>query len=678
MRSGGAKWRWAFSTLLAMLPASVIHAQTAESRPPDASSYARAADIPVEVFFKRAEFSQMSMSPDGKSLAALSPKGGRDNLVVVDLVARKVTSITNYEKQDVVEFMWISNDRIFFRAATNLDITGARFYRGAYAIDVDGKNFRDLTFPGRKGAPGSGGSLAGFSILSRTNDGTGDVIVAMDGRVRGFPDVYRYNTRTGEHKLLTFDSPGRTIGWVLDRNLAARIAIRAEERKDNDSPRLNTIWHRAGEDSPWEKIGEASSLDNTGSIQPIAFDYDNKTLYVSSNIDRDKRAIFKYDIAGKKLGEMVVQHPLIDLSGGLLFNRSRKALVGIRYDADRPDTAWFDEKFATLQARIDKALPGAHNQFSLADDNVSNVLLFSNSDKDPGTYYILNTESLKLERITNTRSWLPPKLMAERRFIKYKTRDGMEIPAWVTIPHGSSGKNMPLIVNIHGGPHLRSYSWSEWGYWPEAQFFASRGYVVLEPEPRGSRGFGRKHYAASFKQWGLTMQDDITDGAMHLVKEGIVDEKRMCLHGGSYGGYAALQGVVKDPDLWRCASPFVAVSDMFLLFDASSDTRLFSDYLESDARRIIGDPKVDAAQFEKTSPARNASVIKAPILLAMGVDDMRVPLVHGRTMRTALERAGKSVEYVEYPDEGHGFIRRENVIDFYKRLEKFFAQHLKP
>jgi dipeptidyl aminopeptidase/acylaminoacyl peptidase len=637
----------------------------------------KAADISVDTFFKRAEYAQMSISPDGKLLAALSPRGGKNNLVIVNLATRAVTAITSFTENDVVDFRWIDSTRIYFRAASNIDITGRVTYAGAYAIDVDGKNMRDLTFPTRRGVSGTGSTRAGFRILSRTYDGTGELIVSMNERVREFSDVYRYDTRTGNFKLLTFDSPGRVTGWLLDRDLIPRIAIRSEERESPDKPRFTTIWHRAGDGKPWEKIGQASSRDDDGSIIPIGFDFDNQTLYVSSNVGRDKRAIYKYDIANKKLGEQLVQHPMIDLQGGLLFSRAKKALVGLRYDADKEDTVWFSKEYAELQAMIDKALPNTVNIFDLGDETAKNILVYAYSDTNPGEYYLLDAASRKLEQVATTRSWLPPALMGERRFIKYKTRDGMEIPAWVTLPRGSSGKNLPLIVNIHGGPHLRGYSWAEWGRWPEAQFFASRGYVVLEPEPRGSRGFGREHYRSSFKQWGLTMQDDITDGALHLVNEGIVDKKRMCLHGGSYGGYATLQGLVKDPDLWRCGSPLVAVTDLFLLYEANSDTRMYSDYLETDAKRIIGDPKADAAQFEKTSPARNASRIQAPVLLAMGVEDQRVPLVHGKVMRDALEKAGKKVEYVQYEQEGHGFVRHKNIVDFYTRLEKFFAEHLK-
>ena len=233
-------------------------------------------------------------------------------------------------------------------------------------------------------------------------------------------------------------------------------------------------------------------------------------------------------------------------------------------------------------------------------------------------------------------------------------------------------------MSIHGGPWVRSYHGVQWGRWPDAQFFASRGYAVLEPEPRGSLGFGARHFLSSFKQWGLAMQDDITDGALHLIKEGIVDKGRMCLFGGSYGGYASLQGLVKDPDLWRCASSYVAVTDLELLQSVSwSDTARASDYFETDFKRRVGDRELDRAQFNATSPAKNADRIRAAVMLTMGIQDQRVPVIHGTTMRDAMAKAGKPLEYNTYTNEAHGFNGHENVVDFYTRTERFFAKHLK-
>jgi dipeptidyl aminopeptidase/acylaminoacyl peptidase len=252
----------------------------------------------------------------------------------------------------------------------------------------------------------------------------------------------------------------------------------------------------------------------------------------------------------------------------------------------------------------------------------------------------------------------------------------MEIPAWITIPQGG-GKNLPLVVNIHGGPWLRAYSQIAWGRWPEAQFFASRGYMVLEPEPRGSLGWGDKHYTSSFKQWGQTMQDDITDGALHLVKEGLVDKSRMCVYGGSYGGYASAMALVKDPDIWKCGVPFVAVTDLETFQKATySDISASTDFFQTEFMKMVGDASADREMFAKYSPARHADRVKAPVLIAMGSDDVRVPQVHGDDYVSALQKAGKKVEYVIYSGEGHGFNKDKNVFDWYQRVEKFFAENL--
>ena len=675
-----------FAAVLSVLvfAALSVFAQTSEPVKPT-PHYAAPADIPVETFFRRAQYSKMSISPDGSKLAALRPINGRENLVVIDFEGGKSHAITGYKDLDVHDFEWLSNDRLYFRVADFAEATGNIFLRGAYAIDIDGKHVRDLTYPLERAAERKARqnsvyfreTSTSFQVLSRTFDGSGDSIAQIFGRSQIYADVYRFNTRTGEYKLLTPQTPGNVVRWVLDRDLVPRIAVRLEERTDPNKSRRQTLWHRGGADSPWELIGQASGDEDT--IQPIAFDYDNKTLYVSSNVGLDRRAIFKYDIAAKKLGEKLLQHPLIDLTGSLIFSREKKALMGVRYNATMPDATWFDADQSRLQDGIDKALPDTTNTVMVADESGRYALIYSASDTNPGGYYLYDREKAKLREISKSREWLPPALMSKRTFITYKTRDGMEIPAWLTTPINSEAKNLPLVVNVHGGPWARGYSGIQWGRWPVAQFLASRGYAVLEPEPRGSTGFGRKHYTSSFKQWGLTMQDDIPDGALHLVKEGIADKNRMCLYGGSYGGYAALQGLVKDPELWRCGVAFVAVTDLELLQTVSwSDTARGSDFFETDFKRRVGDHERDREQFQKTSPAKNADKIKAAVLLAMGQDDQRVPLIHGSTMKAAMDKAGKPIEYVVYSGEAHGFNKDENVIDFYTRVERFLATHLKP
>ena len=646
-----------------------------------AQAQKKPSEYTVEDFFRRAQFSEMSLSPNGERLSALAPLNGRDNLVIIDLAKRKPTIITAFEKLDVAEVVWVNNDRLCMRVADGRQVTGQFNYRGTYCIDHDGENLRDFTKLGVR-APSIGGYTF-ISFLRRMTDGSPNLIVGGRFRTRDSLDLYRFDTSTGRYQLLTPDSPGRVVRWVMDHNDVPRVAVSQPERKSKSSPEIRTVWYRDTAESKWEKLFEyemiGSNWTAADEYSPVAFDVDNKTLFVASNAGRDKMAIYKYDTAARKMGELMFEHPLVDVRSGLVFDRMQKKLLGIRYQADKPIAQWVDPEFDRLQRSIDATFPNTINRITVPEESSARALIFTYSDVDPGTYHLMDRKKPSIETLVRTRDWLDPKAMSERKFITYKARDGREIPAYLTLPRGREAKNLPLVVNIHGGPWGRSYTWADWGRWPEAQFLASRGYAVLEPEPRGSTGWGRSHFVSSFKQWGQAMQDDITDGALHLAREGIVDKGRMCLHGGSYGGYATAMGLAKDPDLWRCGSPFVAVTDLFLFQKVTySDISTQTDFFQTDFKKMVGDSDADREMFTKYSPTRQAARIKAAVLLTMGSDDVRVPQVHGDDFRSALEAAGnKRVEYVVYPGEGHGYNKDENVFDFYRRLEKFLAEHLK-
>ena len=642
--------------------------------PVAAAAQKKPSDIPLEDFFKRAQYSQMTLSPDGTKLAALTPLKGRDNLVIVDLDKRTRSIITAFEKVDAAGIFWVSSTRLCTRVVDGQEVSGEPSYRGLYCIDANGEDLRNLSEAGQAGGRST---VAPLSPVLEESD---EYIVAMRQRSRRSADVYRFNTRTGRYTLLTEDSPGDVVKWVLDRNLVARVAVSYPLREigQTGKERVMTVWHRADATAKWEKLWEyPQGWSDVDTFDPVAFDFDNETLYVATNKGRDKEAIYAFDTKTKTMGNLLLEHPLIDVSGGLQFSRAKKKIVGVLLEADRPVRVWTDPQMAAVQKAIDAALPKTVNQIGFALRNEKKALVYAYSDVDPGTYYLYDADRKGIEQIARTREWIDPALMPERKFITYKARDGMEIPAYVTIPKGG-GKNLPLVVNIHGGPWVRTYHWAHWGRWNEAQFLASRGYVVLEPEPRASTGWGRKHLYSGYKQWGLSMQDDITDGALHLVKEGLVDKSRMCLHGASYGGYATLMGLVKDPDLWKCGSAFVAVTDLVSWQGMTyTDTSRFSDYMQNEFLHRVGDPAADRAYMTSSSPARNAAKIKAPVLLAMGGNDVRVPTTHGDMMKSALVDAGKPVEYVIYPGEGHGFNKDENVFDHYRRVEKFFATHLR-
>jgi dipeptidyl aminopeptidase/acylaminoacyl peptidase len=264
--------------------------------------------------------------------------------------------------------------------------------------------------------------------------------------------------------------------------------------------------------------------------------------------------------------------------------------------------------------------------------------------------------------------------MAHKKMVRYKARDGLEIPAWLTVPQGA-GKNLPLVVLVHGGPYLRGGDWS-WD--AESQFLASRGYAVLQPEFRGSTGFGLRHFNAGIKQWGLKMQDDIADGARWAVAQGYADSKRICIAGASYGGYATLMGLIKDPDLYKCGVDWMGVTDINLMYspgwftvtDTSEESKQYNMPV------MIGDPEKDAEQLTATSPLQHAARLKQPLLMAYGGEDKRVPLKHGSKFYSAVKETNPNVEWIEYEDEGHGWSLPKNRIDFWQRVEQFLDKQI--
>ena len=610
--------------------------------------------IPLEAFLKRTEFRDVQLSPSGRWLAAISPSRGRYNLAVIDLDTRQAKVITSFDDRDVLRFSWITDTRVIFAIGDMMEASGEARYRGRFIVDLDGSNPRRVD------------NIPGFQILASHTDHPDEIVVAANRRTATSADVYRYNIRTGRTtEMLTFDSPGHVMSWVLDRDYVPRVAYTREEGR-------RQLWYRDSMKAAWRRFPDDKT--DAERFRPVAFDSDGKTMYVSAAPANDRLAIYKWDWEKNALGELVAAHPEADVYG-LLFDGRRNKLLGYRAVGDKPFIRWFDPDVERTQKAVDEALPNTFNTLDWAADAPNRMLVFAWSDRDPGTYYLFNAEKRELERLFSVASWIRPDALLPRKPVRYKARDGMEIPAYLTLPRNAEGRKVPLIVNVHGGPNVRG---ATWGYDPTEQMLAAEGYAVLSPNFRGTTGLGRKLYEAGFKQWGLAMQDDLVDGAQWLIDQGIVDPRRICIVGGSYGGYAVLYGVARDPDFWRCGVAYVAVSDIGLLFDVTwSDTaRSPYRFLDYEAKWRIGDPDKDAEQFRKTSAVENAARIKAPLLLAYGSDDVRVPLIHGTKMRAALDRNGKPYEWVVYTGEGHGFNKDENRLDFSRRMLAFLKKHL--
>jgi dipeptidyl aminopeptidase/acylaminoacyl peptidase len=397
---------------------------------------------------------------------------------------------------------------------------------------------------------------------------------------------------------------------------------------------------------------------------------DDKTLIVAAHNGQDKTAIMRYDPATRTFGETMARHPKIDLDS-LIWDEGRP--VGVRYEADRGGTAMFDELLARVQDTVDRAFPDAVNVLSWSRDR-SKFVVFSYSDRSPGAFFLFDLKSGRMQWLADVAPWIKAEAMAPMKPVRYKARDGLEIPAYLTLPPGSDGRNLPLVMVIHGGPWVRG---DRWGFDPEVQFLASRGYAVLQPNFRGTLHYGWKHYSASFGQWGLAMEEDIEDGVHWAVAQGIADPKRVAIYGASYGGYATMMGLAKTPDLYRCGINYVGVTDLPLLMTATWSDTSRSEYQEYLAPLEIGDLDKDAKRLRETSPVNLASRIKVPVLMAYGAADVRVVLEHGTRMKSALDGAGVKNQWMIMEGEGHGFRDLENQKAFYSSVEKFLAENMK-
>ena len=634
-----------------------------------ASGLAGAAPASVETLFQLPRFAMMTLSRDGESIAALAPVGEHQNLVIVDVKTKKPTPLTALRDRDVVQARWINSKRLIARTGR----LGTRDFdqRGGalYAIDRDGSDSRMLSEGGIDEQASSAARFVGRVLdVVRLLPGETDDIIAQEtvysvqGRRSG--DLFRINTRTGRRTSLSFGKPdsGEGESWVVDNNGVARVQVVYSEG-------MVRIHYRAGADAPWRKLDEFSQT--TTGWRPLAVGDDDKTLLVADARTRDKAAIVRYDPDTKAFGEVLAEHPQVNLSG-LITHEGQ--VLGVAFNADRRGAAWFDPQLARLQDAVDRALPGRVNDLSWSRDRAL-LLVYSHSDVLPGSFYLLDTKSGKMEWLVDRMPWIKPAEMSPMRPVRYRARDGLEIPAYVTLPATGPRKNLPMVVVVHGGPWVSGDSWE---FNPEVQFLAARGYAVLQPNFRGTTRYGWKHYSSSFKQWGLAMQDDIADGVKWAVDEGIADPKRVCIYGASYGGYATMMGLIRHPDLYRCGINYVGVTDINLYLTASWADYAQQEFVRFSVKDMVGDADTDAAKLKEVSPVELASKVRAPVLMAYGAADRRVPIEHGQRMKAALEAAGQKPVWMVADGEGHGFREMANQKMFYEAMEKFLAENLKP
>jgi len=445
------------------------------------------------------------------------------------------------------------------------------------------------------------------------------------------------------------------IDWTADRQHRVRIA----SWRDDTS---YMILHMDPESRDWSVLWrfEAFSEDQ---VWPLSFDKDPNVLYVTA-YHQGRRAVFKVDLSDPELAkELVFADPDYDAGGSLIYSKLSGEVIGIRYSTDGGYTFW-DSEYQQLQESVDAALPGTTNFiYSLSDDERYYVAL-ATSDTNPGTFYIGARDENRLLRIADRNPTLPADRMSEVEAISYEARDGLEIEGFLTLPTEQAEGPFPAIIFPHGGPI--SSDGGGFDYW--TQYFASRGYAVLQMNFRGSSGYGYDFMKSGLQAWGLEMQNDVEDGTRWLIEEGVADPERICVVGASYGGYAALMEAARNPDLYKCAVSFAGVTDVAYLVSSS---RHYSNF--EIVREQVGS---DYSELRKRSPLHIAEDINIPVLLAHGTKDRSVRIQHSKRMNRELQKQGKEVTYLELEDGDHYLSIQEHRIQFFKAMDAFLQSHL--
>jgi len=622
-------------------------------------------EIPVEDFFKRSLFTSFQLSPDGQYLAAVTPlfENDRRNIAVINLETREAAAITGVKDRDVTGYMWANDDRILFF----MDNDGNESF-GIFAVNKDGSKPRTLIEPAETQIRGGSFVVLTASVLNTLEDDKDEVLVSVPRQYHDtvVQDVKRMNIYNGKMRNVE-RNPGNIAGWLSndDGEIIGAVALEDGMRK---------VLYRESEKDDWTTLVEFKVAE--GGFTPAWLSDDGERMWVRSNItpegeERDKAAIYEYDLENKKLGKLIFEHPEVDV-GGVVASDVKDDAVMVTYNADKPGYHYVDAEWERMMTSIKAAFPEKQVSLSSATEDEDKFVFTVWSDRNPAAYYLFDRESNKMEELAIAYEWLPEENLAKMEPVDIEARDGLILPAYLTLPPGSDGKGLPLVVNPHGGPRARD----SWGFNPEVQLLANRGYAVLQVNFRGSTGFGQEFDKAGWGKWGAEMQNDVTDAVQWAVDEGIADPDRVCIYGASYGGYAAMAGITFTPELYQCAINYVGVTDIPLLFETMPAQWKM---LRAEMKRTIGDydDPEERADMAARSPINHVDKIRVPLLMGYGEEDPRVVIDHALNLEEKLKAHDVEYELIIKEDEGHGFRKLENQVEWYTKVVNFLDENLK-
>ncbi|WP_019029706.1 alpha/beta hydrolase family protein [Colwellia piezophila] len=608
----------------------------------------------VEDFSRHAQYHNVKISPDGKHLAALATVDGAKRLVFLETDTYKVTySLNANSKNQAADYYWVNNERVVIQVEQMRGALEKPINMGEiYGLNYDGSKKR-MIFGYRSK---EGGADGGF-LIDKLADDPKHVLIhkrLLSRRSDALTSVVKLNIYNGKEREVK-RSPMPSSRFLIDGNGQPRFATGVDKNFKTK------MFYSKGKGEPWQAFGK----DIAGDFNPIAFAQDNNSIYALKSEDGKPQGLYKYNLGTNEetlLYQSDIADPTRVITSGL------NDVYGVRVDEDYPKYIYIDEsvKDAQLHKALYQAFKGDSITITSKTDDGEKIIVHVSGDRNPGAFYLFNTKTMKTKHIFNARPWIKANEMAASEPFRIKTKDGLVLNGYLTLPNGKD-KNLPTVVLPHGGPQARDY----WGYHPQVQMLANAGYAVIQVNFRGSTGYGKTFEEAGFHKWGTKIQDDIILAANYAVQQGISDKNRLCLMGTSFGGYSALQSAIREPELFKCAIGIAGVYDLPMLYNEGDIKTL--QWGDAFLDKVLG---TDVAVQKLQSPVHHVDKLKAAIFIIHGEDDERAPIEHAEALKASLEAINYPFEWLVKDKEGHGFYNEDNILESNQKILSFLDKHI--